>query len=213
MRGFTRAGVVSAACAALLFCATTTRASGPVAFAGNGACGSCCLQKCPAPFKWFSEGGPRICFKCACPRPVCDPCKLEHAGYYATCWSPWPYPPDWSHCPTPPSGAVLPPPAYPPYAPRRPAATPGIGVTEPTRELPAPAVAPPPIDSSTPVCVFCSSKKAIHCRAMDQPSTSTASYIAANSKVRSAGKTAAAKGLFPRNISTSAARPSGTAPH
>jgi hypothetical protein len=51
---------------------------------------------------------------------VCDPCTLEHFGYYATCWAPWPYPPDWSHCPTPPPGAVLPPPPYPPYTPRTP---------------------------------------------------------------------------------------------
>jgi hypothetical protein len=57
-------------------------------------------------------------FHKGCPRPICDPCHLEHYGYYQTCWAPWPFPPDWSHCPVPPPGAVLPAPAIPPFTPR-----------------------------------------------------------------------------------------------
>ncbi len=128
--------------------------SGVPALAQQGGCAPCgvgyanCQGKCgpgkpcPPHFKWWVEGPPRICYKCACPRPVCDPCSLEHFGYYQTCWSPWPYPPDWSHCPTPPSGAVLPPPPYPPYTPRTPR-----DPNYPQREyrdgdLPAPTPAP-----------------------------------------------------------------------
>jgi hypothetical protein len=37
-------------------------------------------------------------YKCVCPKPVCDPCSLEHYGYYPTCWQPWPFPPDYRHC-------------------------------------------------------------------------------------------------------------------
>jgi hypothetical protein len=33
-----------------------------------------------------------------CARKVCDPCNLEHAGYYHTCWQPWPWPADYRHC-------------------------------------------------------------------------------------------------------------------
>ena len=76
--------------------------SGNAVRAGEG--GLCC--SCPPPMKWCSEGAPRIKFKCACPRPVCDPCSLQHYGYYATCWQPWPFQQDWSHCKTPPPGVV-----------------------------------------------------------------------------------------------------------
>jgi hypothetical protein len=75
---------------------------------------------CPPPYCWYSEGPPCLKFKCACPRPVCEPCKLEHFGYYATCWNPWPYPQNWSHCPTPPPGVMVPPPPYPPFTPNTP---------------------------------------------------------------------------------------------
>ena len=78
----------------------------------------CC--DCPPPLKWCSEQAPCLKFKCACPRPVCDPCDLQHYGYFATCWQPWPFQADWSHCQTIPPGAALPPPAYPPYTPRAP---------------------------------------------------------------------------------------------
>ncbi len=75
----------------------------PAALAGGGWC-----DHCPPPFKHCYEGPPRICFKKACPKPVCDPCTLEHWGYFQNCWHPWPWPPDWSHCPVPPSGALVP---------------------------------------------------------------------------------------------------------
>jgi len=124
----------------------------------SGTCGSdSCAQtscpdkacapkkyQCPPPYFWYTEGPPRLRFKKACPRPVCDPCNLEHYGYYQTCWRPWAYPPDWSHCPVPPPGVVLPPPATPPYAPRI--------YPQPTRsggnELPAPRPEEEPIDRS-----------------------------------------------------------------
>jgi hypothetical protein len=100
--------------------------SGGCAPGATGGCASCasglpgCLTKCPPPFIHHYEGPPKLKYKKACPRPVCDPCNLEHYGYYQTCWAPWPFPPDWSHCPVPPPGAVLPPPAIPPYTPKAP---------------------------------------------------------------------------------------------
>jgi hypothetical protein len=93
---------------------------------GGGGCVSCgaapaaapCHEKCPPWVIHYYEGPPRLKFKKACPRPVCDPCYLPHYGYYQTCWAPWPFPPDWSHCSVPPPGAALPPPALPPFTPR-----------------------------------------------------------------------------------------------
>jgi hypothetical protein len=66
----------------------------------------CCHQWCPPCYIHCAEGAPKIKFKCGCPKPVCDPCSLEHYGYYRTCWQPWPFAPDWSHCPVPPPGAL-----------------------------------------------------------------------------------------------------------
>jgi len=60
-----------------------------------------CRHKCPPPFVHCQEGPPRLRFKCACPKPVCDPCNLEHYGYYQTCWRPWSFSPDARHCPEP----------------------------------------------------------------------------------------------------------------
>jgi hypothetical protein len=106
--------------------------------AAAGGCASCstaggcapCRGTCPPPVIHYYEGPPKLKFKKACPRPVCDPCTLEHYGYYQTCWAPWPFPPDWSHCPVPPPGAVLPLPAVPPFTPRTrlPDRVPGTGV-------------------------------------------------------------------------------------
>jgi hypothetical protein len=47
---------------------------------------------------------PRVCGKC-----VCNPCEMEHFGYYNTCWAPWGFHPDFSHCPTPQLASVVPP--------------------------------------------------------------------------------------------------------
>jgi hypothetical protein len=80
-------------------------------------CGTCgvCREKCPPYFIHCFEGPPKLKFKRGCPKPVCDPCHLEHFGYFRPCWQPWPYPPDWSHCPVPPPGVPeLLPPAIPP---------------------------------------------------------------------------------------------------
>jgi hypothetical protein len=60
-----------------------------------------CKQKCPPPYIHWAEGPPRLWFKCACPRPVCDPGNLEHYGYYATCWRPWSFTSELNHCPAP----------------------------------------------------------------------------------------------------------------
>jgi hypothetical protein len=69
----------------------------------------CCCEKCPPPYVRCEEGPPRLRFKIGCGKPVCDPCRLEHWGYYQNCWHPYPWPPDWSHCRVPPPGALVPP--------------------------------------------------------------------------------------------------------
>jgi len=90
------------------FCWTGATVLGLQATALAADCNDCCNKNCPPPFIHCQEGPPNLKFKKACPRPVCDPCQLEHYGYYATCWHPWPFPPDWSHCPVPPPGAIVP---------------------------------------------------------------------------------------------------------
>src|SRR5262249_15074712 len=84
-------------------------------------------------------------FKCACPKPVCDPCNLPHYGYFATCWRPWPWPHDWSHCPVPPPGALvpMPPPAPPPPRTTVTSVTTPGGPSKP-RETPEPPEEGPP---------------------------------------------------------------------
>jgi hypothetical protein len=72
--------------------------------ASCGAGGDCCGRgpscgHCPPAFVHYYERPPKIKFKPSCPRPVCDPCNLEHYGYYQTCWCSWPFPPDMRHCP------------------------------------------------------------------------------------------------------------------
>ncbi len=49
---------------------------------------------------------PCIKWKCTCPKPICDPCNLDHYGYYPTCWHPWPFPPDYTCCRVPPNAVV-----------------------------------------------------------------------------------------------------------
>lgn len=135
MKRWLSAAAVLAAGAILGLTGGEVRAQG----AGCASCG-----KCPPPFKWYAEKPPCIIFKHACPRPVCDPCSLEHYGYYQTCWRPWSYPPDWSHCPTPPPGVVLPAPQYPPYTPKSPYIRPVVPDAKELRkdDLPAPRAAP-----------------------------------------------------------------------
>src|SRR6478735_1178676 len=35
---------------------------------------SCQRTHCPPPLKHCMEGHPRICWKCGCPKPICNPC-------------------------------------------------------------------------------------------------------------------------------------------
>src|SRR5262249_27726023 len=46
-------------------------------------CGGCgvCRTKCPPKYIHCFEGPPKLKFKRGCPKPVCDPCHLEHFGY------------------------------------------------------------------------------------------------------------------------------------
>jgi hypothetical protein len=66
-----------------------------------------CWHKCPPPYIHWAEGPPRLWFKCACPRPVCDPCSLEHYGYYQTCWRPWSFTTELNHCLAPKSALEM----------------------------------------------------------------------------------------------------------
>lgn len=71
-------------------------------FCGSaGACGfHCQSHHCPY-MRHCQEGAPIIKIHCGCPKPICNPCNAPNFGYFQTCWSPWPFPPDLSHCPTP----------------------------------------------------------------------------------------------------------------
>jgi hypothetical protein len=122
-------------------------AFGRWAVAGNILGIGCCNNfHCPPPYIHCQERPPCIKFRHACPRPVCDPCHLPHAGYYRPCWQPWPYPPDWSHCKVPPPSVALPPPllAPPPGALLTPpGAEPAPGTVLPSpRQVEAPLAAP-----------------------------------------------------------------------
>jgi hypothetical protein len=75
------------------------------AHADDGCCspsGSCCPKT-----TFFRTKPPHIHWKRICPKPICDPCSLEHYGYYPTCWHPWPFPPDYSHCQHPQPGMTV----------------------------------------------------------------------------------------------------------
>jgi len=94
--------VLGLALGALLVLTPPSKAQEPCA----ANCGHCQKFHCPHT-KHCLEGAPRICFQCGCPKPICCPCDQPNFGYYQTCWTPWPYPPDWSHCPVqPPASAV-----------------------------------------------------------------------------------------------------------
>jgi hypothetical protein len=88
-------------------------AYGGPAFGGAGcaSCGTSCATcqriHCPPHFYHCVERPPVICWKFGCPRPVCNPCELPNFGYFQTCWTPWPFPPDWSHCRVPPPAAYV----------------------------------------------------------------------------------------------------------
>lgn len=97
----------------------------PVTIMGHEFC-------CPV-FTTCTPRRPIIKYKCTCPKPICDPCSLEHYGYYPTCWRPWLEEVDYSHCPVPPP-TVLAPNANLPLTGQLPNAVPG----EPDMQLPPP---------------------------------------------------------------------------
>ncbi len=69
--------------------------------------GCCCPPGIFCPVTTFCRiRQPCIKWKCTCPKPICDPCNLEHYGYYPTCWHPWPFPPDYTCCRVPPNSVV-----------------------------------------------------------------------------------------------------------
>jgi hypothetical protein len=74
--------------------------------ANCGTCGCCPPGICCPKTVFCRIRPPCIRWKCTCPKPVCDPCNLDHYGYYPTCWHAWPFPPDYSCCHQPPN-AVL----------------------------------------------------------------------------------------------------------
>lgn len=138
----------------MLGAAAVALAVGPAAFGQDcGTCSTCGIQPpthhCPPKFWHWEEGPPKLKFKRACPKPVCDPCSLPHAGYFQTCWSPWPWAPDWSHCALPPSvGLVEDVPSdavVPLYTPRDPAATPPTAATPPANQVKRPLPPPAPL--------------------------------------------------------------------
>jgi hypothetical protein len=136
------------ASALLLACCTAAWADGPAVVegpasgpegcaacaAGGCATGACGLKGFCCPKTCFTlEKAPCIKFKHVCPKPVCEPCNLQDFGYYATCWRPWPYPPNCAHCPAPPPGV--------PASQVPPAPAPGGSPEEPP---------PPPIKGANP---------------------------------------------------------------
>ncbi|MBI3411672.1 MAG: hypothetical protein HY040_25360 [Planctomycetes bacterium] len=68
------------------------------ATAACNSCKTCQTHHCPPCFRWCQEGAPRLKFQHGCPKPICNPCEMQNWGYYQTCWTPWPFPPDYSHC-------------------------------------------------------------------------------------------------------------------
>jgi hypothetical protein len=84
---------------------------------------------CPT-FVTCQERAPAIKFRLICPTPICDPCKIPHAGYYAPCWQKWPYPPTFANCTVPPPGGFIPPPEPPPQRPKDPS---DVEVKKPTK--------------------------------------------------------------------------------
>jgi hypothetical protein len=74
--------------------------------AGDNYCCGCGPGICCPVTTFCRIRPPCIKWKCVCPKPVCDPCNLDHYGYYPTCWHAWPFPPDYSCCRLPPNGVV-----------------------------------------------------------------------------------------------------------
>ena len=79
----------------------------PCASFGIPCVAPCNSHHCPPAYKHRYEGAPHIHWQRGCPHPICNPCDLQHWGYYDTCWSPWPFPPNWSHCAVPPPATYV----------------------------------------------------------------------------------------------------------
>jgi hypothetical protein len=78
--------------------------------AGCESCATsfCCqTHHCPPPLAHCQERPPIIRVKCGCPKPICNPCTQPGWGYFETCWSPWPWPPNYNHCATLPPAATV----------------------------------------------------------------------------------------------------------
>ena len=135
MPGWTWAQATCASCG--------TGGCAPTAECGTCAtcasCQSCQWFHCPPAFHHCQEGPPCLWFKCGCPHPVCNPCTLQHYGYFEACWTPYPFPADWSHCPTPPPAAFV---TLNPLATRTPV-TPGGPTGDPRGYPTAPNMLPP----------------------------------------------------------------------
>ena len=99
---------------AALWMASASSAHAQDVFDGWGSsCGTCSVSMgcqshhCPPPLSHCQEHAPIIRVKCGCPRPICNPCNQPGWGYYETCWSPWPWPPNYNHCLTMPPAATI----------------------------------------------------------------------------------------------------------
>lgn len=145
---------------AALWVASVSPAAAQEVFGGwAGACGvecgiGCQTHHCPPPLQHCQERPPIIRVKCGCPKPICNPCTQPNWGYYETCWSPWPWPPDYNHCSKLPPAATIAlsgpnNPQYPNYGPNGgPNTVPNAG-QYPTNRQPPLAVEPsmPPVSS------------------------------------------------------------------
>ena len=115
---------------------------------GTPCAAPCQTHHCPPAYRHCFEGPPHIHWTRGCPRPICNPCDLQHFGYFETCWSPWPFPPNWGHCPTPPPAAFvqLNPMVHPQLPIQR---TPGV-LPQPGGVTPMPSLSPMQPPNGTP---------------------------------------------------------------
>lgn len=115
---------------------------GPTFGAPCASCAPCQTHHCPPAFKHCYEGAPHIHWKRGCPHPICNPCDLPHFGYFETCYSPWPFPPNWGHCPTPVPAA---------FVTLNPMVHPNAPVPRPGAPIPSTTTGPGSIYTPTPM--------------------------------------------------------------